>query len=562
MELLRFGRRKKRPESKSDGAGERYGVRDGVPKAENYLFDRGRDQEDEGEPPTRSILGLGRIEPTPFRIAAPASGTNGERPSRSLLGLEGIAVSPLRRGEPVPGTDAAPPSASLLGLQATRAAPFAWKAIAPGTEGEPPNASILGLGGIEPSSLPPIRRPARPARPAIPAEPTSPSFFGLGGLPPTGSPGTSPGEVSSRSFFGLEAMPYASTATARQLEIVESPEIEVPEFERDVEHRSEPAFPVERAVLASLLAHALLLLLLLSAPSIVHDPRKGLLAAFVPPEKTEEEKVPIIFKEAPGPARENPKKSAPSDADRRAGGGDRNRPRAESPFVPERPGKEGLAPGTPRGGAPRVPPRPAVKAQAEKGPEKPGPKAGEAVMKPEDGSFVVPKGEPSATGQAAGAKPTERLAGLQDAIKAAAEGVGARGENGAGTPNLDGGFVDEGPLSFDTSWYDWGPYAAEMIRRIKLHWEVPSLARLGWKGKLTVRFYILANGSVEGATFLSHSGVPPFDNAAMQAILTSDPFRPLPKDLLAQVPGKDREGITVTFFYNIRPGDAGGGSEN
>ena len=63
----------------------------------------------------------------------------------------------------------------------------------------------------------------------------------------------------------------------------------------------------------------------------------------------------------------------------------------------------------------------------------------------------------------------------------------------------------------------------------------------------------MADGRVEGARILSKSGVPPFDFAAFQAIVKSDPFRPLPKDLLAQVPGKDREGITVTFFYNLRP---------
>jgi TonB family protein len=142
---------------------------------------------------------------------------------------------------------------------------------------------------------------------------------------------------------------------------------------------------------------------------------------------------------------------------------------------------------------------------------------------------------------------------LNEAIKDAARGVGQQGDEGAGFPNPGGGFVDSGPLSFDTTWYDWGPYAAEMVRRIKLHWDVPDLARLGWKGKVTIRFYILADGRVEGATILSRSGVPPFDYAALQAIVTSNPFRPLPKDL-----GSDREGVTVTFFYNIRPGDEGG----
>ena len=86
-----------------------------------------------------------------------------------------------------------------------------------------------------------------------------------------------------------------------------------------------------------------------------------------------------------------------------------------------------------------------------------------------------------------------------------------------------------------------------MIRRIKLHWDVPELARLGWKGSLTVRFYILADGTVADAKILHVSGVPPFDNAAFQAIIKSSPFRPLPEDL-----HEEREGVTITFFYNMR----------
>ena len=44
--------------------------------------------------------------------------------------------------------------------------------------------------------------------------------------------------------------------------------------------------------------------------------------------------------------------------------------------------------------------------------------------------------------------------------------------------------------------------------------------------------------------------MPPFDNASFQAIARSSAFRPLPDDL-----GHDREGVTVTFFYNVRPED-------
>ena len=68
-------------------------------------------------------------------------------------------------------------------------------------------------------------------------------------------------------------------------------------------------------------------------------------------------------------------------------------------------------------------------------------------------------------------------------------------------------------------------------------------------GPLVMCGIVRGDGRVEGAKILSVSGVPPFDFAALQAILTSSPFRPLPKDL-----GSDKEGVNVTFFYNIRPG--------
>jgi TonB family protein len=379
----------------------------------------------------------------------------------------------------------------------------------------------------------------------------SPSFFGLA----VGAPAPRVAEPASRSFFGLQGPP-ASGSIAAAASIAEI----VPEFEKDVEHRAEPAFPFERAALASVVAHALLLILLLRAPAVRSDPSKGLLAALVPPPKSDQEKIPLVFRESPGPARENPKKSDLSDADRRAGGGDPSRRRADTPFVPDRAGKQGLRPGPQRPpSAPAVPPPGQNARQAEalrrapsRGPEE-GAKAESAPNANEPG-LVVPRSNSNApTGARPGSAAVPTLQELNQAIRDAARGVGAAGEQGAGFPNPDGGFVDSGPLSFDTTWYDWGPYAAEMVRRIKLHWDVPDIARIGIKGKVTIRFYILADGRVEGATILSRSGVPPFDYAALQAIVTSSPFRPLPKDL-----GSEREGVTVTFFYNIRPGDEGG----
>jgi len=124
-------------------------------------------------------------------------------------------------------------------------------------------------------------------------------------------------------------------------------------------------------------------------------------------------------------------------------------------------------------------------------------------------------------------------------------GVGGLPES----PDREGGRVDEGGLSFDTQWYDWGPYAAKMLRAIRRNWQIPEIARLGVSGVVRIRFFIERNGEVTGLTITDESGKPPMDFAARDAIADSSPFDPLPADLA----GVDREGVTITFFYNTSP---------
>lgn len=115
-------------------------------------------------------------------------------------------------------------------------------------------------------------------------------------------------------------------------------------------------------------------------------------------------------------------------------------------------------------------------------------------------------------------------------------------------PDRRGGQVDLGPLSFDTQWYDWGPYAAEMLRRIRYHWRIPELAQMGVPGVVRIRFYIEKDGRVTGLSILRESSHPPMDFAARDAILNASPLPPLPKEV-----GVEREGVIITFYYNTRP---------
>ncbi len=319
-----------------------------------------------------------------------------------------------------------------------------------------------------------------------------------------------------------------------------------------LEERSPFAFPIERAILISLFVHLLFVVLLSVVPAKVPESEEGLLAALARTEPKDDTPIPVTFMEAPGAPRPNPNRSPLSDADRRAGGGDPARPKSESPFVAPAPGIAGLAPG-PRG--PRIP-------------ESPGGARGSAAAEAERRAALERKdeaGESKPSEFPADMRPqlgtgreVDKLAGLDAAIREAARGA-VGGEGGAPISNEDGGFVDVGGVSFETSWYDWGPYAAEMLRRIKLHWSISrDLLILQQRGSVQIGFSIMADGSVADVRVMRPSTIPPYTHGAMKAILESDPFRPLPKDLLRLVPGKDRERIVIHFIYFPTPEELDG----
>jgi len=321
------------------------------------------------------------------------------------------------------------------------------------------------------------------------------------------------------------------------------------------------SFTRDRAVVLSVLLHALfgLFVVLAPAPEQPSNPDElppdllGLNKLWaVPPQNPP---IPVHFYPAPGPKAPEPGPNPRlSDLDRRAGGGDPRLPKAETPKAVAGPGIRDLTPG--RRGPGRGPADEAraaaeaarlaaAAAATERG------EGGQVADVSEDG-----KGASASKGLAGLAASPLRQIGPEQAARPGAAPArfgapGGGGEEGGGW-EPEGGFVDSGPLSFDTKGYDWGAYAAEMIRKIKRNWEIPKLAHYGMKGRLVVRFYLLRDGRVEGLRLLVSSGVPPFDNASMQAIRSSNPFRPLPADF-----PNPREGVTITFLYNIRPEDEG-----
>ncbi|HPC84474.1 MAG TPA: energy transducer TonB [Thermoanaerobaculaceae bacterium] len=295
------------------------------------------------------------------------------------------------------------------------------------------------------------------------------------------------------------------------------------------------------AISVSLLLHLLVLSQLMHGSAL-----KTILAALeVPPRPVLDEEVPAFFEmvELPDQKEEPPsRRNAPgSDMNRRAHGGvgapsDRPGSQGNTPELRLEPPGAGAASGTAGTGELQI----AGKGEAGEGESK-GASRGK-------GEGTEPQPTPAVTSADAGLEPL-RLGtsggGQERPVLRGLGGIGP-GSIGGSIPDRKGGRVDLGPLSFDTQWYNWGPYAAEMLRRIRYHWQIPEIARLGVGGVVRIHFFIERNGRVTGLEIEMPSPHPPMDFAARDAILNASPLPPLPADLV----GIEREGVTITFYYN------------
>jgi TonB family protein len=136
---------------------------------------------------------------------------------------------------------------------------------------------------------------------------------------------------------------------------------------------------------------------------------------------------------------------------------------------------------------------------------------------------------------------------IKEVGRVASLGGGQDGPDLKGAAGGEKGFAQDGPLSFESSWFDWGDYAEGMVGRIRVNWysNMPHLIQTGLKGVVTIRFTIHRDGSITDVTILQSSGVPPYDFAAKKGIELSSPLNPLP----ANFPN-ETERVTAMFYYN------------
>jgi protein TonB len=102
----------------------------------------------------------------------------------------------------------------------------------------------------------------------------------------------------------------------------------------------------------------------------------------------------------------------------------------------------------------------------------------------------------------------------------------------------------EGSGLFDTRGFPLSEYANLIIERVKGNWLIPSNLRNS-QGRTTVVFYIDRDGRFTNARIITSSGSSSLDLAALNAVIESNPFPPLPKGF----PG-DHVGAKFVFSYN------------
>lgn len=249
---------------------------------------------------------------------------------------------------------------------------------------------------------------------------------------------------------------------------------------------------------------------------------------------------PQQFVEAPGPEVAKSALTAPlSDKNRKASIPE---PTGANPTNRPGDGSEIYTPPMGSAGAQQAPPQREVQAQqpreASVGRQSDSPLE-QATADPQTFAFR----EPIAAASVASAAVDWR-----QAIRQVKPSAGGSGEfDTSGIRGGEQGTAEQGPLSFETQWFDWGPYAQSMVSRIRVNWyaNMPQLIRTGIAGAVTIRFTIQRDGRITDISVLESSTHPPYDFAARKAIELSSPLNALP----ANFPNPS-ERVTAKFFYN------------
>jgi len=113
--------------------------------------------------------------------------------------------------------------------------------------------------------------------------------------------------------------------------------------------------------------------------------------------------------------------------------------------------------------------------------------------------------------------------------------------------NPNGGNQVDPAIQFDSKGVEFGPWLRRFVAQVKRNWFVP-MAAMSLKGHVVITFNVHKDGRITDLQVLRPSDVSAFNNAAMNALATSNPTMALPPEYPA-----DKAFFTVTFYYNEAP---------
>ena len=152
------------------------------------------------------------------------------------------------------------------------------------------------------------------------------------------------------------------------------------------------------------------------------------------------------------------------------------------------------------------------------------------------------------TPQAVGGGHPSKSGGMPSVVPSikSGEGGAAPSDRGNASPNAR----PNGPKVTDTDSAnpDFGPFMADLQRRIKKAWFPPKAPQ---SANCQVIFKVQLNGELSGLHVSKSSGIAAYDNAALKAVEGAAPFRPLPAG------AKEAVDVQFTFDYNVFSGSGG-----
>jgi TonB family protein len=99
-------------------------------------------------------------------------------------------------------------------------------------------------------------------------------------------------------------------------------------------------------------------------------------------------------------------------------------------------------------------------------------------------------------------------------------------------------------IQFDTKGVEFGPWIRRFVAQIKRNWFIP-YAAMSMKGHVVITFNVHKNGAITDLSIIGPCPVDAFNNAALGALVTSNPTQPLPPEY-----PDEKAFFTVTFYYN------------